>query len=139
MMSSSEISVQLDAAARVVCQLVAAEDVGSSFSVATPLTTQPMGELNGPACGYPNLDGHGYLFVIQFQPWSRWDSYAGSGQPIESLGAPVILAVDGADGSRLYVRDAARQVTTMFLAPTGGSGSAKALQRLAALAYPVTH
>ena len=136
MMSPSEISAQIDTASRVVCELLDAADVQTTFGVATPLTTQPMGEVNGPACGYPNLDGRGYLFVIQLQALSRWDGYVGSGQSLGSLGSPAILA---ADRRHLYVRDDARKATVVLLAPGPGADPAEVLQRLAAIAYPATH
>jgi len=116
-----------------VCELVGAADVQTAFGLLTPLTTQPMGEANGAACGYPNVDGRGYLLVIQLQPLARWSTYADTDQAIGHLGRP---AVQSSDGSELYVRDEARGATVMFLAPGGGSGTAAALRQVAAIVYP---
>ena len=126
----SDIGAQLTTAARVVCELVGPGDVQTAFGVATPLTTQPMGEANGPACGYPNVDSRGYLLVIQLQPLARWSSKAASGQAIGSLGSP---AVQTPDGSQVFVRDDAREATVMFLAPGPRGNSAEALRQVAAI------
>ena len=129
----TDISAQLAAATLVVCELVDATDVQTAFAVLTPLTTQPMGEANGPACGYPNADGRGYLLVIQLQLLARWSSYADSGKSMETLARP---AIQTSDGSRLYVRDEERQATVMFFATGNDAGNAEALRQVAAIAYP---
>ena len=93
-----------------------------------------MSEANGPACGYPNVDGRGYLLVIQ--PLARWSGKAATGEAIGSLGSS---AVQTPDGSQLFVRDDAREATVMFLAPGPRGNSAEALRQVAAIVYPPPH
>ena len=123
------IDAQLITAAEDVCTLVAATDVGASFEESSPLTTQPMGEANGPACGYPHPRHGGYLLVIQYQLPSRWSEHERTGRRVVGLAVDARLE----STSELFVRDQRRDAVIMLLAPDGDAEAA--LLRLASRIY----
>ena len=123
------LDAQLVTAANDVCTLVGATDVGASFDEPAPLTTQPMGEANGPACGYPHPRHGGYLLVIQYQLLSRWSDYERAGRLVIGLGVDARLA----SSSELLVRDEQRHTVIRLLAPDGDEEAA--LLRVASRIY----
>jgi hypothetical protein len=129
------VRAQLAVAASDVCAVVTAEHVRSSFRESTPLTTQPMSEGSGPACGYPHPREGGYLVVIQFQELARWGGYAKSGKLVQGLGYDAVLT--GTTSPQLMVRDAQRSAVVMFLAPDPAPIAVEALLEIAAFAYGV--
>ncbi|MCC6522654.1 MAG: hypothetical protein IT373_08350 [Polyangiaceae bacterium] len=116
-----------------VCMLVSPEAVAASFVSGAALRTAPMGEANGPACGYPDPDRGGYLLVIQRRSLASWDTADTTGTPIADLGVAARLDEDAGNGSAsLFVRDEPRHAVMMFLAP---SGPPAALLRVAGHLY----
>src|SRR5204863_2380699 len=123
------IRAQIAKASTDICTLVSAQNVAVSFAETAPLTTQPMGEASGPACGYPNPRAGGYLLVIQFQDLAWWDGYAKSGKPIEGLGLDAVLS---STKPELLVRDVERGTVIMFLAADSPAGYVDSLLHIAA-------
>jgi hypothetical protein len=92
-----------------------------------------MGEAHGPACGYPNPDGRGYMLVIQFQSLASWDTAKITGSTIDDLTLPAKFDRNsGGGGATMFVRDQARNTVVMLLAPEGPS---EAVLRVALLIY----
>ena len=126
------IRAQITRASNEVCTLVSAQNVALSFAEAVPLTTQPMGEASGPACGYPHPRAGGYLLVIQFQELAWWGGYAKSGTRIEGLGHEAVLS---ARRTELFVLDVERGTVIMLLAADSPVGGVDALLHVAAVVY----
>jgi hypothetical protein len=127
----ASIRAQIARAGTDICTLISAQDVGLSFEETVPLTTQPMGEAAGPACGFPHPRAGGYLLVIQFQSIAYFDGYAKTGRRVDGLGLDVVLS----SRDKLYVRDVERSSTIMFLAPDDTATSADSLLRVVAHVY----
>ena len=130
--SLAPIRAQIATASTDVCTLVSAQNVGLSFAQTVPLTTQPMGEARGPACGYPNANAGGYLLVIQFQDMAYWGGHASTGKRIEGLGLDAVLSPTHPE---LYVLDIDRGYLIMFLAADSPVGYVDSLLQVAALIY----
>lgn len=128
----ASIRAQIATASTDVCTLVSAQNVGLSFAQTVPLTTQPMGEARGPACGFPNPNAGGYLLVIQFQDLAYWGGHASTGKRVEGLGLDAVLSPTLPE---LYVLDIDRGHMIMFLAADRPVGYADSLLRVAALIY----
>ena len=131
------VRAQLAVAASDVCAVVSAENVRSSFRESAPLTTQPMSEGSGPACGYPHPRQGGYLLVIQFQPLSRWEAYVQSGKMVQGLGRDAVVVGTTTTSPQLMVLDLQRGAVIMFLAPDPSLIAVDTLVDVAALAYGV--
>ena len=130
----ASIRAQIAKAATDICTLISAKDVGLSFEETVPLTTQPMGEAAGPACGFPHPRAGGYLLVIQFQNIANFDGYAKTGRRVDGLGLDAVLS----SSKSLYVRDVERDTTIMFLAPENTAASVDSLLRVVAHIYGKT-
>ena len=124
------IKTQLAAAASDGCPLISASDVADILGEATPLRTRAMSEASGPACGFPHPRQGGYILVLQLQPPTRWSEYQKIGQEVVGLGFEAQLV----SASKLYVRDEARHVVLMILAPDGDVSSSELL-RIASRIY----
>ena len=122
-------------ATREICPLLSPEAVASSFDEKRPLTTQPMVEGRGPACGYPHPRHGGYLLVVQFQALADWDEHLALGRRVDGLGHPARIETKAVDS--LYVLDVERHAVGMFLAPQSDN-SVTALLRVSAHVYGVT-
>jgi hypothetical protein len=132
-LSPEEVSAQLTTATTDICTLVTPEAVATSFRTTATLKTAAMGEAHGPACGYPNPDGRGYMLVIQFQSLASWDTANITGSNIDDLTLPARFDRDsGGGGATLFVRDQPRNAVVMLLAPEGPS---EAVLRVASLIY----
>jgi hypothetical protein len=132
-LSPEEASAQIATATTDICTLVSPEAVATSFGFTATLKTAAMGEAHGPACGYPNLDGRGYLLVIQFQSLASWDTAATTGTTFDDLTLPAKFDRDsGGGGATLFVRDESRNAVVMLLAP---EGPPEAVRRVASLIF----
>ena len=98
-----------------------------------PLTTSPMSEANGPACGVPHQRQGGYLVVVQFLAFDRWDEFAAAGLPIEGLRLPVVAV---ATWPTLYMRDEKRRVVVSLTGADSSTDTMSALVRFAERLYP---
>lgn len=114
-----------------VCDMVDLPAVKTAFGETGTLSTVPMEEANGPACGVPHPRQGGYLLVVQVQPFDRWERHAASGRSVDTLAHPAVET----DASTLFVRDDDRRVVTMVLAPAGAAPPGAAL-RFASTLYP---
>ncbi len=131
-----EMAAANDRATREICPLLSSEAVAASFEENGPLTTQPMVEGRGPACGVPHPRHGGYLLVVQFQALAEWDQHLAKGQRLDGLGHPARIETGGG-GASLYVLDNGRHAVVMYLAPDSDNAVA-ALLRVAAHVYNVT-
>ena len=124
---------QIDASTEV-CTLISPQEVQTSFGETAPLTTQPMAEAKGPACGYPYPRGGGYLLVIQFQDLATWDGYVGTGRPVEGLAFDAVYS-PASDPEALVVRDVERGVVVRLLGPQGSTSDVESLLMVAGHVY----
>ena len=123
----TNLTDQFVSANSTVCPLLESLDVQHAFGLSLPLQRVAMAEAHGPACGYPNLDGRGYLLVVQFQPAATWTERSATGTSVEGLGNEAMYQPP----EKLFVHDHQRSVVVMFLA----MGNPQALLRVAAIAY----
>lgn len=130
------IPAQIDLASTDVCTLISPQQVQTSFGQTVPLTTQPMAEAKGPACGYPYPQG-GYLLVIQFQNLAKWGEYAGTGRPVEGLAFDALYS-PASDPQALVIRDVELGVVIRLLAPQSIMSDVDSLLMVAADIYGTT-
>lgn len=120
-----------------ICTLVGPRAVQTSFGETMPLTTQPMMEAKGPACGYLYPRGGGYLLVIQFQNMATWGEYAATGRPVAGLGLDAMYS-PASDPQALVVRDIERAVVVRLLAPQGSTSDVQSLLKVAGHIFGTT-
>lgn len=124
---------QIDAS-EDVCTLISPQEVQTSFGETVPLTTQPMAEAKGPACGYPYPRAGGYLLVVQFQDLATWGEYAGTGRPVEGLAFDAMYS-PSSDPEAIVVRDVERGVVVRLLAPQSSTSDVESLLMVAGHVY----
>lgn len=134
--STAAIGAQLATAASDLCPLLDPQDVAASFGETVTLSTQPMAEAHGPACGVPHPRRGGYLLVVQFQDIAAWDSRVTTGRRVDGVGHPARIATPGGPSATLYVRDEERHAMVVFMAPQSDN-AATAVLRFAASVYDV--
>lgn len=127
---------QIDAS-EDVCTLISPQEVQTSFGETVPLTTQPMAEAKGPACGYTYPRAGGYLLVVQFQDLATWGEYAGTGRPVEGLAFDAMYS-PSSDPEAIVVRDVERGVVVRLLAPQNSTSDVESLLTVVGHIYGTT-